>query len=566
MFAQLTPTDWLEAIVLFAVSFFLGLWLGWLFWGKFKRKYSELQEKYNSILVELNDWKAKFQDLDAQNRDLDLKFKDITTRYGNLEVQYDRSVSKVKELDGTILGLGEQLEQSRGKVTALEGFQVKYNELLPAYEADRQRIADLQMKINNMDAQRGELNELITSLRPFRTRFEDLQVQYNNLKAEKSSLEGIKGDLERTAQADLKVAAKLEQQLSELQLVKGDLERTAQADLKYVAQLQQQLDASKQELEALKLSKGEWEQSASNDAGRVTELEQQLAAVQQELEELKQVKSDLERTAQADLKMVGGLESRLHEAQQELKDLRHIYNELQRTAQADLSYVGRLEEQVAELKSGATLSAPVVAEPEPVAVVDESWKEAEAALLADPRLAKIRERAGEMNFDRIGLAAPGERDDLKLIKGIGPFIEKKLNALNIYTFRQISNFTQEDVEKATEVIAFFPGRIERDEWVKQAANFVANGVPTNNVVPNDLKIVEGIGPKIEGLLHKGGIKTWAALAAAQVSRIQEILDAAGDRYRIHDPSTWPYQASLADEGKWEDLEKLQEELIGGRKS
>lgn len=81
---------------------------------------------------------------------------------------------------------------------------------------------------------------------------------------------------------------------------------------------------------------------------------------------------------------------------------------------------------------------------------------------------------------------------------------------------------------------------------------------------NDLKIVEGVGPKIEQLLNEGGINTWDELAAAEVDRLKEILDAAGSRYQIHDPSTWPAQAKFAAEGKWEELKEYQDMLIGGR--
>ena len=63
---------------------------------------------------------------------------------------------------------------------------------------------------------------------------------------------------------------------------------------------------------------------------------------------------------------------------------------------------------------------------------------------------------------------PAEKDDLKLIHGIGPFIEKKLNNLGIYHFRQISNFNPILIEKVTHAIEFFPGRIERDNWMAQA--------------------------------------------------------------------------------------------------
>jgi large subunit ribosomal protein L27 len=82
--------------------------------------------------------------------------------------------------------------------------------------------------------------------------------------------------------------------------------------------------------------------------------------------------------------------------------------------------------------------------------------------------------------------------------------------------------------------------------------------------PDDLKIVEGIGPKIEQLLKEGGINTWEDLSNAPVERIQEILDAAGPRYQIHDPSTWPAQAKFAAEGKWDELKEYQDMLIGGR--
>ena len=81
---------------------------------------------------------------------------------------------------------------------------------------------------------------------------------------------------------------------------------------------------------------------------------------------------------------------------------------------------------------------------------------------------------------------------------------------------------------------------------------------------DDLKIVEGVGPKIETLLKEGGISTWAELAAASEERLKEILDAAGPRYQIHDPSTWPAQAKFAVDGQWDELKEYQDMLTGGR--
>lgn len=61
------------------------------------------------------------------------------------------------------------------------------------------------------------------------------------------------------------------------------------------------------------------------------------------------------------------------------------------------------------------------------------------------------------------------RDDLKMISGIGPVIESKLNAIGIYTFKQISEFTPETIDYVTSSIKFFPDRIGRDNWIGQAA-------------------------------------------------------------------------------------------------
>ena len=81
---------------------------------------------------------------------------------------------------------------------------------------------------------------------------------------------------------------------------------------------------------------------------------------------------------------------------------------------------------------------------------------------------------------------------------------------------------------------------------------------------DDLTKVEGIGPKINDLLQADGINTFADLAATDVEKIREILKAAGSNFASRDPSTWPDQAKLAAEGKWDELKKWQDELDGGK--
>ena len=81
---------------------------------------------------------------------------------------------------------------------------------------------------------------------------------------------------------------------------------------------------------------------------------------------------------------------------------------------------------------------------------------------------------------------------------------------------------------------------------------------------DDLKIVEGIGPKIEQILNDAGINTFAGLASTEVAAIKGLLEAAGNRYKAHDPTTWPQQAQMAADGKWDELKAWQDELDGGK--
>jgi hypothetical protein len=86
-------------------------------------------------------------------------------------------------------------------------------------------------------------------------------------------------------------------------------------------------------------------------------------------------------------------------------------------------------------------------------------------------------------------------------------------------------------------------------------------------VPDDLKRIEGIGPKISNVFRAAGIATFAQLAATDVERLRQVLEAANPNLlRLADPTTWPEQAKLAASGNWEALEALQDELKAGRRA
>ncbi len=99
---------------------------------------------------------------------------------------------------------------------------------------------------------------------------------------------------------------------------------------------------------------------------------------------------------------------------------------------------------------------------------------------------------------------------------------------------------------------------------KAAAKPKAASSKASSNKPDDFKKIEGIGPKIASLISESGISSFAQLAKTDPDKIKEVLLAAGNRYKMHDPTTWPQQAGLAAKGKWDELKALQDKLDGGK--
>ncbi|MFT6319621.1 MAG: putative flap endonuclease-1-like 5' DNA nuclease/putative nuclease with TOPRIM domain [Granulosicoccus sp.] len=193
-----------------------------------------------------------------------------------------------------------------------------------------------------------------------------------------------------------------------------------------------------------------------------------------------------------------------------------------------------------------------------------------------------------------GYALAFADSNLQIVEGIGPKIEGVLKAEGVNSWKGLS---QTDTAKLREILDNAGPRYKMHDpssWAQQADLADKNnwdklvvlqkvlGSPDGkesdskaeklylkflgfaNVKQNDHKVIEGIGPKIEGLLKDGGIKTWKELSESKVEDIQVILDAAGSRYKLANPSTWPKQAKLAADGDWTALKNYQDKLKGGK--
>jgi large subunit ribosomal protein L17 len=115
------------------------------------------------------------------------------------------------------------------------------------------------------------------------------------------------------------------------------------------------------------------------------------------------------------------------------------------------------------------------------------------------------------------------------------------------------------VEEAASVVE------EAAPVVEEAASVVEEAAPVVvETKADDLKIVEGIGPKIADLFIAKGITTFAQLANTSLEDMKAILDEAGPAYAGKDPGTWAQQSQMAADGKWDELKTWQDELNGGK--
>jgi predicted flap endonuclease-1-like 5' DNA nuclease len=132
--------------------------------------------------------------------------------------------------------------------------------------------------------------------------------------------------------------------------------------------------------------------------------------------------------------------------------------EAAKPAEVAVETVKPAEVEVETVKPAEPEAEPVAVEAKPLS--KEEKKKAE--------LDRVKERSKTIDFNVLGTADASEKDDLQAIKGVGPFIEEKLNALGIYTFSQVSKMNSDLEEQVNQAIEFFPGRVKRDEWANQA--------------------------------------------------------------------------------------------------
>ncbi|MCF6280335.1 MAG: 50S ribosomal protein L21 [Flavobacteriaceae bacterium] len=139
---------------------------------------------------------------------------------------------------------------------------------------------------------------------------------------------------------------------------------------------------------------------------------------------------------------------------------------------------------------------------------------------------------------------------------------KKNGHRQSFTEIQIESIAASGAKKATSKKEEAKPKAVKKETVKKATvKKVASKKATSKA--DDLKKVEGVGPKIAEIFNNAGIVTFADLAGTKVDKLKEILAEAGSRYASKNPGSWPKQAKMAADGKWDELKVWQDNIKGG---
>lgn len=122
----------------------------------------------------------------------------------------------------------------------------------------------------------------------------------------------------------------------------------------------------------------------------------------------------------------------------------------------------------------------------------------------------------------------------------------------------VTDFSNDDDQKIKSNIIALENR--NDDSTSESVNTIPVSEVTYADEPDNLRKIEGIGVAIEAVLNENGIFTFNNLANCDISQLKDILNAKGSRFLMHDPSSWPKQAKLADDKQWDALKKLQDTL------
>jgi len=370
----------------------------------------------------------------------------------------------------------------------------------------RKRAADLEREAAKRaaDAEIEAKKKAAEEQREAKKRLEDIEIEAAKraIEAEKKAADAERRASEMEKEVDEKAVA-LEEELAKKEAEEAErreaIERKAaekeareEADRKEaeLAEIERKEEEEAAAVRALLRKKAE-ERRAEEEAARIEKEEQERAAAEEaariekeEQERAVRIEREAEQKAAEERRAAARKEAELEEEAQ--RKAIEAKEKLRKKAIERKRVIDSKKKESRESRELAALRAAEIEKDldERRARLDELDEEARKKEVA---LLRISENSKDLDFGVIGFATESDKNNLQRISGIGPFIEEKLNALGIFTFNQISNLNPEMEDRVNDAIEFFPGRVRRDEWTKQAKVLAESGGPDEEAENEDEK-------------------------------------------------------------------------------
>ncbi len=414
---------------------------------KLQAKLDELQQK-NALLKDHNFEIAV--NMDEQDKTLTDYKQDVSSLSG-IKENYDALLEEQMNLQNEVASMQEQivaLETEKvnyqSAIGSLDLFKKKYKDELSQKEQLGVKMHDLNLEVSNKDKLIQDLNNQLARLTNNKDKMgANIEGNITSVEEKEKQIKSL-----NTKVSDL--ASNNKKLLAELATLRGKGKQTAKVDKK----ADEAAEAKRKADEAAKAK------AAAEAKRKADEAAKSKAAAEAEAKRKADEAAKAKAAVDAEAKRKADEAAKAKAAAD--AEAKRKADEAAKAKAAAEAEAKRKADEAAKAKAAAEEGAKKMSIQNPQSKEEKKKAQLEA----------IKARKNMIDFGRIGTADESQKDDLKRIKGIGPFIEEKLNALGIYTFAQIANFSDEDMDKVNEAIEFFPGRVKRDKWVRQAKKMV----------------------------------------------------------------------------------------------
>ena len=259
-----------------------------------------------------------------------------------------------------------------------------------------------------------------------------------------------------------------------------------------------------------------WTVTVEPDKKKLKEIEKQRKAAEkaEQAEAKKLAKAEAEAKKKAEEEAAALLAEEEEEAAAAALLVKQEEEKAKKAEEAAAKKKAKEEADAKKAKKAEEAAAKKKADEEAAAAAKPVTKEAKKK----EELKRVKANASKIDFKVLGTAKASDKDDLQVIKGIGPFIEEKLNALGIYTYLQISKMTSKLEDNVNLAIEFFPGRVKRDQWVAQAKILLGEDVKIDEKALKKAEELERVAKKAE----KIDFATIGVASATDKDNLQEL--------------------------------------------